>query len=74
MWLSLCGYNTYASTFVERPLQITLYFTKQSQLYAFLGQKRRFRRKTKPIQSQTNPKQTQFLSRRSLGEDGLAQN
>ena len=60
MWLSLFGFDTYDSTFVEMSLQITPFFTKQSQFSSILLQKQGFCQKTNPIQSQTNPIQTQF--------------
>jgi hypothetical protein len=55
------------STPVENVRQITPFYAKQTQYYAFFARKRRFYEKTKPIQtqlkpiqSQFNPKQTQF--------------
>ncbi|MBN1795067.1 MAG: hypothetical protein JW804_00180 [Sedimentisphaerales bacterium] len=64
-WLIPCGFGTYDSTFVERPLQITPFFTKQSQLSSILAQKRRFQRKTNPKQSQFKPKRTQNKAKQS---------
>jgi hypothetical protein len=60
-------YAHFPSTPVENVRQITPFYAKQSQFYAFFARKRRFHEKTnpiqtqlKPIQSQFNPKQTQF--------------
>jgi len=55
------------STSVENPLQIHLFYAKQTQFPSILRQKRLFGRKTNPIkansnpiQSQSNPIQSQF--------------
>ena len=48
------------STNVENVRQITPFYAKQSQFYAFFARKRRFHEKINPIQTQLKPKQTQF--------------
>jgi hypothetical protein len=60
-------FTHFPSTTVENVRQITPFYAKQSQFYAFFARKRRFHEKTKPkqtqlkpIQSQFKPKQTQF--------------
>jgi len=50
----------FPSTTVENSLQITPFYAKQTQFCAFLARKRRFHGKTKPIQTQFKPKQSQF--------------
>ena len=54
-------YPLYAkrSTFVENSLQITPFYAKQSQFYAFLASKRRYQQKTNPIQTQYKANLTQ---------------
>jgi len=54
-----CPLYAKRSTFVENSLQITPYFNKQSQFYAFFNQKSRFYEKTNPIQTQFKPNLTQ---------------
>jgi len=53
-------YAVILSTTVENSLQITPFYAKQSQFYSFSARKRRFHKKTNPIQSQFKPKQSQF--------------
>ena len=53
-------YTNLRSTPVENVRQITPFYAKQSQLSPFFTQKRRSHEKTKPIQTQFNPKQTQL--------------
>ena len=48
------------STFVEKPLQIRPIMQNKANFSPFFAQKRRFYRKTNPIQTQYKPKQTQF--------------
>ena len=48
------------STTVENSLQITPFYAKQTQFYAFFARNRRFHEKTKPKQTQLKPIQTQF--------------
>jgi hypothetical protein len=57
------------STTVENIRQITPFYAKQSQFYAFFARKRRFHKKTNPIQTQFKPNKaknkpnlSQFLS------------
>jgi len=50
------------STFVESPLQIHLFYAKQTQFPPILRQKRLFGRKTNPIQSQFKANQTHFYT------------
>ena len=53
------------STTVENSLQITPFYAKQSQYYAFIARKRRFHEKTNPIQTQLKPIQTQFKANKA---------
>jgi len=43
------------STPVENVRQITPFYAKQTQFYAFIARKRRFHEKTNPIQTQFKP-------------------
>ncbi len=52
-------YTNLRSTPVENVRQITPFYAKQTQFCAFIARKRRFHEKTKPIQTQFKPKQTQ---------------
>ncbi|MBW7990742.1 MAG: hypothetical protein FVQ84_12110 [Planctomycetes bacterium] len=52
--------TNFRSTTVENSLQITPFYAKQTQFYAFFICKRLFHQKTNPIQTQFNPIQTQF--------------
>jgi hypothetical protein len=77
-------YPLYAkcSTFVENIRQITPFYAKQTQLYAFFARKCQFHEKTNPIQTQFKPNlsqlkpkqtqskpiQTQFQSRKAKNE------
>ena len=61
-------YTLYAvlrSTTVENSLQITPFYAKQSQFYAFFARKCRFHQKTNPIQTQLKPIQTQFKANKA---------
>jgi hypothetical protein len=55
------------STPVENVRQITSFYAKQSQFYAFLTGKRRFHQKTNPIQ-------TQFKANKANNKPNLTQN
>jgi hypothetical protein len=52
-------FTHFRSTTVENSLQITPFYAKQSQFYAFFAQKRRFHEKTNPIQTQFKANLTQ---------------
>ncbi|MCP4610742.1 MAG: hypothetical protein GY845_18700 [Planctomycetes bacterium] len=60
-------YANFLSTIVENSLQISPFYAKQSQFFAFFARKRRFNEKTNPIQ-------TQFKANKAKNKPNLTQN
>jgi len=66
--------TNFPSTTVENSLQITPFYAKQTQFYAFFARKRRFHEKTNPIQTQLKPIQSQFNPIQTQFKPNLTQN
>jgi hypothetical protein len=66
-------FTHFPSTPVENVRQITPFYAKQSQFYAFFARKRRFHEKTNPIQTQLKPIQSQFKPNKAKNKPNQTQ-
>jgi hypothetical protein len=69
-WLSNLKIKVY-DFYIIMYFYIGANYAKQSQFYAFFALKSRFHEKTNPIQTQFNPKQTQFKANLVKGQKML---